>query len=118
MKHSNKELYKIEGISGIFTAEAVKGLNNIYHLPANPESKTGYRWVWLNLEKTARKLIFTYGEKTWFDTKEERDAYRIEQNKARKGKQERAKQIKEINEQLVKYDLEQLKKIAEIIKNL
>ena len=122
MKHSHKELYKIEGIQGVFTAEAAKEFYNkypildIYLLPANPEPAKGYRKVWMDVNKTTSKIVYTYGEKTWFDTEEERDNYRIEQNKLREEKHLRAVVMQEIKNELAKCDIEELKKFAEILK--
>lgn len=118
MKHSINELYKINGKQGVFTADAVRGLTNVYPLPANPEPKKGYRFVYTNREKTVRKMVFTYGEKTWFDTEEERDAYREEQNIVRKEKSSRAAIKREIDKELSSCDLEKLKKVLEMIKSV
>lgn len=93
MKHSYIELFKIEGdITGVFSAEAVKGLTNIYPISASPEPRRGYRRVWTNKEKTASKRVYTYGEKIWFDTEKERDAYRAEQNRIKAEKRRASKE--------------------------
>ena len=59
------------------------------------------------------KVAYMYGEKTWFDTKEERDIYREEQAKARAELVAKNKVIKAINEKLKEMSEEELVKLLE-----
>lgn len=116
MKHLCYELFTRNDVQGVFTAEAVKGLEGVRKLYPRPENKNGYIRVYLDKDKTEFKLAYTYGEKTWFDTAEERDEYRAQQNKERELNRERNAVLKNINEALDKMDVKQLEKALAILK--
>jgi len=61
------------------------------------------------------KIAYMYGEKTWFDTKEERDTYREKQAKARAELVAKNKVIKAINEKLKEMNEAEL---LELLKNI
>ena len=106
MKHSVEELYRIDG-KGTYTWDYIEA-NNI------PKAKScsgegGYRSKgWVSSSKDYVKIttaegvrvVYFYGEKTWFDTKEERDAYRVERAAEREHLIKRNKVLKIINEKI------------------
>ena len=106
MKHSIKELYKING-KGIYSWDYIEA-NNI------PKAKScsgedGYReQLYVNSNKgilkvtttEGIKIVYLYGEKTWFDSEEERDAYRVERAAEREHLIKRNKVLKIINEKI------------------
>ena len=115
MKHSIEELYKING-KGTYSWDYIEA-NNI------PRAKScsgegGYReMLYVNNGKgylrvttvEGIKIVYLYGEKTWFDTKEERDTYRAERATEREVLIKRNKVLKEILNRLDTYTTEQLK---------
>ena len=121
MKHSVRELYKIDGYR--FYSEDYIVANNV------PKSKMysgegGWRTAtYLGTSKdefriyTADgiKIAYAYGEKTWFDTREERDAYRVEQNIARENAGKRNKVVKAINAKLAEMSEEELMELLKKI---
>lgn len=120
MKHSLSEIYNIQGLDGVFTteaaAEAEKMGYRVYHPYTCPAGKKGYRKLYLDWNKTSYKLIYPLGEKAWFDTEEERANYRIEQSKIKEEKRARLMIKKEIEQELLNYSSEELKKVLEMIR--
>ena len=112
MKHSVNELYKINGVK-FYTKDYIKA-NNI-----QKSKMYGGGWsvaIGLGTGKddfriyTAKgvKIAYAYGEKTWFDNREERDAYRAEQAIAREAAGRRNKLVKAINEKVAQMSEEEL----------
>ena len=86
MKHNIEELYHINGRKGLYTLEFLTA-NNIEIGRHHTLFQEGYamhashivgRDVVRVCDATETKEVYMYGEKTWFDSKVERDAYRIE----------------------------------------
>ena len=114
MKHNIKELYKING-KGTYSWDYIEA-NNI------PRAKScsgegGYReMLYVNNGKSClrvttaegTKIVYPYGEKTWFDTKEERNTYRAERATEREILIKRNKVLKKISNRLDTYTIEQL----------
>ena len=111
MKHSIRELYytatiKEGNICHTYTyfTERYRKANNIQLTKRfNPiddgmahrlNSKMGDSFVLL--DTNGKRRVYLYGEKTWFDTKEERDAYREKMSKERAEEIARNKVKKEI----------------------
>jgi hypothetical protein len=67
------------------------------------------------LDVNGIKLIYLFGEKTWFDTEEELNTYKENFWKEENAKRERNKTLKAINERLAQLTDEELKKL---LKNL
>ena len=121
MKHNVTELYKINGTK-FYTEDYIK---------ANAVPK-GERYTGDNGWSIARylgpgrddfriytstgiKTAYAYGEKTWFDSREERDTYRAEQTVARANASRKNKVIKAINEKLADMSEEEL---VELLKKI
>lgn len=106
MKHSMNELYKTNN-NRLFS------IKNIDNQKYKVSSKTcDYKvndgsFKYLD-ENNQIKTAWQYGEKTWFDTKEERDSYRAESNKAYDELVAKNKVIKAINEKLNEKNLTEL----------
>jgi len=86
MKHSINELYKVVGSNRIYSAQAVEFANRAKRLQT---AKAGecyairYRIcdnkpfrIYDEIGSKKYRLGWQYGEKTWFDSELERDAYR------------------------------------------
>ena len=69
-------------------------------------SKMGDSFVLL--DTNGKRRVYLYGEKTWFDTKEERDTYREEMNDERAQETARNKVKKALNEKLDQMTIEEL----------
>lgn len=117
MMHSYKELYKING-QKFYTEDYIlahnipkakrygeEGWSNCYGLGTDTGTKTIYT-------AEGKRTVYTYSEKTWFDTEEERDAYRAERNAERAEETKRNKMIKAITEHLKTLSTEELEKIV------
>lgn len=87
MKHSINELYKIKGKNGLFTAEAVKFINHapLHKAKLGDASQAIYKVaqakpfrIYKDIDRKEFQLGYLYGEKIWFDTKEELENYREE----------------------------------------
>ena len=61
------------------------------------------------------KLIYLFGEKTWFDSQEELDAYRAEYHKERNAMIAKNKLIKAVTEKLQAMSAEEIVKILETL---
>ena len=121
MMHTNKELYKING-EKFYTADYIVA-NNIPK--ATKQDKSGWsHCMYLGTDKGTKnihtangvRVVYTYGEKTWFDTEEERDAYRAEQNKARAEQTKKNALLKEIKEYYEEMNIDQLEKALAMLK--
>lgn len=119
MKHNVNELYKINGAK-FYTEDYIKA-NNI---PKGRHCDNGWSIAtYLGTNKddfriyTADgvKIAYAYGEKTWFDSREERDAYRAEQAVARANLNRRNKIVKAINEKLADMNEEELMELLKKI---
>ena len=121
MKHNVTELYKINGAK-FYTEDYIK-VNNIpkskRYVSDNGWSIAGYLGTGKDDFRiyTAEgvKIAYAYGEKTWFDTREERDAYREEQAIARADASRRNKLVKAINEKLADMSEEELMELLKKI---
>lgn len=87
MRHHINELYQINGRNGLYTLEFLTA-NNIKMGSRETLLQVGYATHALYLvgrdmvkvyDIAGIKNIYMYGEKTWFDSKVERDAYRIQE---------------------------------------
>ena len=120
-------LFKIKGKSGYFSKTAIE--NNLGFLREveswrEAERSGDYYWVshvsaqskpykvFDNLEKTEFHLIYSYGERYYFDTEEERETY-----KANLHLQAVKHQIKTLREQ-IKADIAKFYALQEELKNL
>ena len=119
MKHNVSELYKINGVK-FYTEDYIKA-NNI---PKGQLYTRTNGWsvacsIGTNKDSfriyTAEgvKVAYAYGEKTWFDTREERDAYRVEQTVAKANANRKNKLLKLINEHLATMSEEELVELLE-----
>lgn len=123
MKHSITELYYTATIKEgnichtyIYFTERYRKANKIQLTKRfNPiddgmahrlYSKMGDSFVLL--DTNGKRRVYLYGEKTWFDTKEERDAYREETNKERAQETARNKVKKALDEKLDQMTIEEL----------
>ena len=107
MMHNIEELYRING-RGYFTKSYITQ-NNIDSRLCKP--------VWwvvgmneLNVHTMNNVVIkvYVYGEKTWFDTKEERDTYRAMRNAEKDEQTKRNKIIKAITAKCKEMSTEEL----------
>ena len=107
MMHSVKELFKIDGAK-FYTYEYIEE-NSI----PKAHGYDGHGWEvarYFNPSKAkvllhtpnGKKEIFIYGEKIWFDTQDERDAYRAEKSAERAKLIARNKVLKAVNEKIAK----------------
>jgi hypothetical protein len=106
MKHSIEELYKILGdTTHIYSKQAVQFVNQPE--PSNLHRGAAYKMLYRvgtekpfrifdDLERQSFHYGWMYGEKTWFDSKEERDAYRTET-----ANQAKAKKIRQLKEEIL-----------------
>ena len=119
MKHNVNELYKINGVK-FYTEDYIKA-NNI---PKGQPYTSTNGWSVARSLGTNKdsfriyttegvKVAYAYGEKTWFDTKEERDAYREDQTVARANATRKNKLLKLINEHLATMSEEELVELLE-----
>lgn len=101
MMHTHEELYKING-QKFYTKDYIEahgipeakrygdeGWCKCYGLGPDKGTKNIYT-------AQGKRVVYTYGEKTWFDTEEERDAYRVQRNIERAEQAERSAMIKTI----------------------
>lgn len=103
MMHTYKELVKLNG-KGFYTHDYMTANNvhkashhgsdgwcNCYGLGTNKDTITIH---------TAEGTItgYVYGEKTWFDSRDERDTYRVQRNADREEETKRNKMLKAITE--------------------
>lgn len=106
MKHNVKELYKVNG-EKFYTEDYLA----IYNIPKAKSWDIRNGWTVAHALGSNKdsfriytaegvKIAYAYGEKTWFDTQEERDAYREEQNILRTITSHRNKVLKEITNKL------------------
>ena len=115
MKHGIKELYSIKGQPGIYSEDYLDEhfvqaacdclvQKDGEACPINDRSNAGT----LNVH-TAKgiKVVYTIGEKTWYDTKEERDAVRM-QNQKKKEESARRREAMAKLEKLSTANLEKL----------
>lgn len=121
MKHNVNELYKINGAK-FYTEDYIKA-NNI---PKGERYTGDNGWSIARYLGTGKddfriytaegvKIAYAYGEKIWFDNREERDAYREEQAIARANVGRRNKLVKAINEKLADMSEEELMELLKKI---
>lgn len=116
MMHTYKELVKLNG-KGFYTYDymttnnvrkanryGLEGWCNCYGLGTNKDTITIH---------TAEGTItgYVYGEKTWFDSREERDAYRVQRNADREEEVKRNKMLKTIMEHYKTLSTEELEQV-------
>lgn len=100
MKHHINELYHINN-AGYYTLAYIEAQGLTVRKGHRDPSPVYYVLHAMGDSKTiqdvdGKRTIYLYGEKTWFDTREERDAYRVERNKEREESLKRNKMLKEI----------------------
>lgn len=118
MMHTYEELYKINGI-GFYTEDYLVA-NNIPMGKRFSDEGKARRCVSLGTDKgtktihtaQGKRTIYTYGEKTWFDTEAERDAYRAQRNAEREEETQKNKLLKTIMEHYKDMSLEQLEQVV------
>lgn len=118
MMHSYKELYKIGG-TGFYTRDYLIA-NNIHMGKTFKEEGKARPCVSLGTDKgtkniytaKGKRVIYTYGEKTWFDTEAERDAYRAQRNAEREEETQKNKLLKTIMEHYKGMSVEQLERMV------
>ena len=118
MMHTYEELYKINGI-GFYTEDYLVA-NNIPMGKRFSDEGKARRCVSLGTDKgtktihtaQGKRTIYTYGEKTWFDTEAERDAYRAQRNAEREEETQKNKLLKTIMEHYKGMSLEQLEQVV------
>ena len=113
MKHSVNELYKING-QGYYSEESAKLLSTEKDRVSKVSHIVNRDAVKVIIPK-GMKEVYLYGEKTWFDTKEERDAYREEANKNYAEMVSKNKVIKAITEKLKEMTEEELNKLLQTL---
>ena len=116
MMHTINELYKING-EKFYTADYITAHN----IPkAKKYGENGWsRCYSLGTDKGTKnihtaegvKVVYTYGEKTWFDTAEERDAYRAQKNIEREEQSKKNKMLKAIMTHYENMSIEELAKV-------
>lgn len=124
MKHNINELYHING-QKLYTEDYIKA-NNIQQRDRRSLSNEG--WTKAHAEQgsgkdqgktvytaNGNKRIYLYGEKTFFDTQEERDAYREQMNQEREQERRRNKALRTINDYLATLSTDDLE---DLIKGL
>ena len=116
MMHTYKELVKLNG-KGFYTRDYMEANNickagryglegwcNCYGLGTNKDT--------INIHTTEGIITgYVYGEKTWFDSREERDAYRAQRNADREEETKRNKMLKAIMEHYKAMSTEELEKV-------
>lgn len=116
MMHSHEELYKING-QKFYTMDYIEA-NNIPK--ATRHDNTGWgKCYGLGPDKGTKNIytaqgirtVYTYGEKTWFDTEAERDAYRAQRNAQREEETKRNKMLKTIMEHYKAMSTEELEQV-------
>ena len=119
MKHNVSELYKINGAK-FYTEDYIEA-NDI---PKGDTYTRNSGWSVARSLGTNKdsfriytaegiKVAYAYGEKTWFDTKEERDAYREEQAVVKANATRKNKLLKLINGHLATMSEEELVELLE-----
>ena len=117
MMHTYKELYQIGG-KGYYTEDYLIA-NNIPMGKCFSDEGKARRCVSLSTDKgtktictaQGKRTIYTYGEKTWFDTEAERDAYRTQRNADREEEGKRNKMLKAIMEHYKTLSTEELEQV-------
>lgn len=121
MMHTINELYKING-EKFYTADYIEahnipkakkygaeGWSRCYGLGANKGTKNIHT-------ADGVKVVYTYGEKTYFDTEEERDTYREQQTIARAELTKKNKLLKAIDCYYRTMSIEELEEVLNNIK--
>lgn len=93
MKHDVTELYRISGKRGLYTEDYVVEYDLCGF--ATPVYSVIQEATPLNT-CNGIVMIYWFGERTWFDTMEERDAYRVEYQIEREKKMRRNQMLKKI----------------------
>lgn len=115
MKHSIEELYSIKGQNGIYSEDYLNKhfvqVAEKWSLQKEGEafrvsSRTNAGTLNVHTAKGV-KVVYTIGEKTWYDTKEERDAVRA-QNQKKKEENARRREALAKLEKLSTANLEKL----------
>ena len=117
MMHTYKELYKIGG-KGYYTEDYLIA-NNIPMGKCFSDEGKARRCVSLGTDKgtktiytaQGKRMIYTYGEKTWFDTETERNAYRAQRNADREEEIKRNEMLKAIMERYKTMSTEELEQV-------
>jgi hypothetical protein len=116
MKHSVRELYYIPGeIAPHYTLEGLAARGIQLRSPRDPDGcgkALNRHFVSVDQmiigDEHGTRMVYFYGERTWFDTKEERDEYRAVENARRKAQNARYKVKAKITHILDDMSLEQL----------
>lgn len=118
MMHTYRELYHIGG-KGYYTEDYLIA-NNIPMGKHYSDEGKACRCVSIGTDKGTKNIItangkrtvYTYGEKTWFDTEAERDEYRTQRNVERAEETKRNKMLKAIMEHYKTLSTEELEKLV------
>ena len=122
MKHNINELYHING-QKLYTEDYIKA-NNIQQ--ATIENNEGWSRVSYVLNTSSSKernlhtaegvkKIYIYGEKTWFDTLEEREEYKKIREQERAEQSRRKKAMTTINDYLATLSTEDLEDLIKVL---
>jgi len=122
MMHTINELYKIDGAK-FYTADYIIK-HNIPKAKSYNDTNGWSKCYGLGTDRGTKnihtadgvKVVYTYGEKTYFDTAEERDAYRVQQNIARAELNKKNKLLKAINSHYQTMSVEELEEVLNNIK--
>ena len=117
MMHTYKELYQIGG-KGYYTEDYLIA-NNIPMGKRFSDEDKARPCVYLGTDKGTKNIItangkrtvYTYGEKTWFDTEAERDEYRAQRNTEREEETKRNTMLKTIMEYYKTLSTEELEQV-------
>ena len=115
MKHSVRELYRVEGSNKVITKEAAELIANIkkVHSVISIMHKTDEVKI---IDINGTKSIYMFGEKTWFDTQEELNEHREEYHRQQNALKERRRILNAIIGELDTLSTEELQTILDKIK--
>ena len=112
MIHSISELYRVQGSNKLLTKEAAELLHlHIYRAPYKTHSGDAVKVY----DVDGIKIIYMFGEKTWFDTQEELNEYRARYHAEQELKEERRRVQNAIIAELNKMSTEQLREVLKDI---
>lgn len=122
MMHTYNELFVIGGKNGYYTEDYLIA-NNIPMGKSMREEGKARPALSLGTDKgtknihtaTGKRVIYTYGEKTWFDEEVERDIYRAQRNAEREEETKRNKMLKTIMEHYKTLSTNELEQILVLL---
>lgn len=115
MKHSVRELYRVEGSNKVITKEAAELIANVkkVHPAISIMHKTDEVKI---IDVDGVKSIYMFGEKTWFDTQEELNEHREEYHKEQNALKERRRILNAIIGELDALSTEELQAVLDKFK--